>query len=70
MATLGPCVHGQTPLLTLLSCLLSHAPREGSLGEMSQVRPHLSFHSLLSVAVCMCVCTHKCTDWEDQRATL
>lgn len=57
MATLGPCVHGQTPLITLLSCLLSHAPTEGSLGEMSQVI--LLVLSLSAECCCVHVCVHR-----------
>lgn len=51
-----PHVHAQTALLTLLSRLLSHAPVEGSLGEVSKMKPR--FRSLLRVALCVCVCVH------------
>lgn len=57
MAALSPCVHGQTPLLTLLSCLLSHASTEGILGEMSQVIPLVLSLSAECCSVHVCVHT-------------
>lgn len=36
--------------------LLSHTPLDRSLGEVSKEKSHFYFHSLLSIAACMCVC--------------
>lgn len=57
-----PHVHAQTPLLTLLSHLLSPAPPKESLGEVSEVKPQ--FYSLQGARECRCVQVYRLTGSE------